>query len=245
MDIIPVIDLKAGQVVHARGGRRDEYRPIQTPLSPTSNPIDVVAGLRTVFAFSRLYIADLDAIEHAGDHAATLTALQATWPALELWVDNGVTNADDAASFLARRAGSLVIGSESQTSPALLMSLRGHPRVVLSLDFRGDAFQGPPEILADTNAWPQRIIVMTLARVGSTAGPDLARISDISRRAAGRALYAAGGVRNAADLVNAATSGAVGALVATSLHNGALTAADIVRLETSRSPPPAAGEKTG
>ncbi len=241
MDIIPVIDLKAGQVVHAHGGRRDEYRPIQTPLSPTSDPADVVAGLRTVFAFNRLYIADLDAIEHTGDHAATLAALQATWPALELWVDNGMAHAA-AAGFLARHAGSLVIGSESQTSPALLQSLRGHSSVVLSLDFRGDAFQGPPEILADTDLWPQRIIVMTLARVGSTAGPDLARIGDISRRAGGRAIYAAGGVRNADDLAKAAASGAAGALVATSLHNGALTAAD---LEAALSPPLIARERNG
>ena len=40
MDVIPVIDIKNGQVVHAQGGRRDSYRPIQTPLSATSDPAD-------------------------------------------------------------------------------------------------------------------------------------------------------------------------------------------------------------
>ena len=52
-------------------------------------------------------------------------------------------------------------------------------RIVLSLDFRGDAFQGPQEILAEPALWPQRVIVMTLARVGSGAGPDLERLAAI------------------------------------------------------------------
>ena len=63
MDVIPVIDIKNGQVVHAQGGRRDSYRPIRTPLSPTSAPADVAAGLLRLAPFRNLYIADLDAIE--------------------------------------------------------------------------------------------------------------------------------------------------------------------------------------
>ena len=35
MEIIPVVDLKGGVVVRARMGQREEYRPIETPLSPT------------------------------------------------------------------------------------------------------------------------------------------------------------------------------------------------------------------
>lgn len=218
MDIIPVIDLKSGQVVHARGGRRDDYRPIETPLSKTSAPADVVGGLLRRYAFSRIYVADLDAIARVGDHEATLRALMARFPDLEFWVDNGAASGE----FLGRHTGSLVVGSESQTSTSVLRSLRDNPRVVLSLDFRGDAFQGPPDILADPGLWPARIIVMTLGRVGSAAGPDLARIGAVARRAAGRSVYAAGGVRNAQDLDDAAAAGAAGALVATALHSGTL-----------------------
>ena len=68
---------------------------------------------------------------------------------------------------------------------------------MLSLDFRGDAFQGPQEILTDPALWPRRVIVMTLARVGSGAGPDLARLAAIGSIAGGREIYAAGGVRDA------------------------------------------------
>jgi phosphoribosylformimino-5-aminoimidazole carboxamide ribotide isomerase len=227
MEVVPVIDLKGGEAVRARGGRRDEYRPIETPLSPSSRPADVVAGLLRLFPFRRVYVADLDAIERVGDHAAVLAGLVETWPWLDFWVDNGIRHADQAAAWLAGCSGSLVIGSESQSSPDLVQSLRMNPRVVLSLDFRGDVFQGPPTILADADLWPSRVIAMTLAKVGSGAGPDLARIKEIVGRGGLRQVYAAGGIRDGGDLRLAASAGAAGALVATALHGGALTAAEL------------------
>ena len=36
--IIPAIDLKDGAVVHASGGMRAAYRPIETPLGPAKIP---------------------------------------------------------------------------------------------------------------------------------------------------------------------------------------------------------------
>jgi phosphoribosylformimino-5-aminoimidazole carboxamide ribotide isomerase len=62
MEIIPVIDVMGGVVVRARMGQRDRYRPIATPLSATSDPVDVARGLLAVHAFKTLYVADLDAI---------------------------------------------------------------------------------------------------------------------------------------------------------------------------------------
>ncbi len=227
MDVVPVIDLKGGEVVRAVGGRRDEYRPIETPLSPSSKPSDVLAGLLRLFPFRRIYVADLDAIERVGDHVSVLAALAEARPELEFWVDNGIGDADEAAAWLAQCTGCLVIGSESQSSPDLVRSLCRNPRVVLSLDFRGDAFRGPRAILADAGLWPSRVIAMTLAQVGSGAGPDLSRIAEVARRGGGRQAYAAGGIRNAQDLVLAARAGAAGALVATALHAGALTAAEL------------------
>ena len=59
---------------------------------------------------------------------------------------------------------------------------------------------------------------MTLARVGSGAGPDVERLASIQSIAAGREIYAAGGVRNAADLRALKERGVSGALIATALH---------------------------
>lgn len=230
MDVIPVIDLKGGAVVHARQGRRDEYRPIETPLSRSSAPLDVVAGLMRLHPFRRLYVADLDAIGGDGDHADDLRAIAQRFPALELWVDGGIGDPAAAEVWLRSGTGSMVLGSESQPGPDLLRALRGDPRIVLSLDFRGEAFQGPAAILEDASLWPARVIVMTLARVGAASGPDRVRVEQTVARAAGAQVYAAGGVRDAVDLDALARVGAAGALVATALHAGAIAGDELDRV---------------
>jgi phosphoribosylformimino-5-aminoimidazole carboxamide ribotide isomerase len=227
MNIIPVLDLRGGVAVRAQMGERHRYLPIVSPLSPTSDPVDVMQGLLTVHPFTTFYLADLDAIEGTGDNTPVLHRLRAEFPALALWVDNGVAGVAAATRWLEADAGHLVVGSESQKDMALLRHMADHDRVVLSLDFRGDAFQGPEELLRDTAAWPRRLIVMTLARVGSGAGPDLDHLCAVRDMAAGRDIYAAGGVRDGADLAALKRAGIAGALVATSLHDGRLRGSDI------------------
>ena len=61
---------------------------------------------------------------------------------------------------------------------------------------------------------------MTLARVGSGEGPDLARLRQIMVKNPGRRLYAAGGVRDLDDLKGLNDAGAAGVLVASALHDG-------------------------
>jgi phosphoribosylformimino-5-aminoimidazole carboxamide ribotide isomerase len=227
MEIIPVLDLKGGVVVRARMGERHLYAPIVTPLAATSDPLDVARGLLAVHPFATLYVADLDAIEGSGDNSAALRQITRGCPGVSLWVDNGIAEAAAAARWLDGGIGSLVLGSETQQDAALVRKLAGDDRVVLSLDFRGDAFQGPSEILDDPSAWPARVIAMTLARVGGGAGPDVERLSEVRRIAPGRRIYAAGGVRDAADLAALARAGIAGALVATALHDGRLGRAEI------------------
>jgi phosphoribosylformimino-5-aminoimidazole carboxamide ribotide isomerase len=230
MEVIPVLDLKGGVVVHARMGMRSEYRPIDTPLSPSSKPTDVARGLLSIYPFTSFYIADLDAIERRGDNNAALMELKRAFPNLVFWVDNGVDHLDSAKRWFDVGIGCLVIGSETQKNGELIRHFQHDERVVLSLDFRGDAFIGPAALLDDTGAWPADIIVMTLARVGGAVGPDMERLAVIKAKGSGKRVYAAGGVRGADDLAALARARIAGALVATCLHNGALTGAQIARL---------------
>ncbi len=227
MQVIPVIDLMGGVVVRARMGDRASYQPLESPLSRTSDPVAVVNGLLSVYPFSTLYAADLDAIQANGENIPTLRRIRAEFPALQMWVDNG--GADPAAleALIGADLGAPVIGSESQRNSALIAQHRGSRRIILSLDFRGDAFQGPGQILAEPALWPRRIIVMTLARVGSAAGPDLARFAAIRSIAGGREIYAAGGVRDTTDLLALKAAGASGALIATALHERRIVGADL------------------
>ena len=67
MRIIGVIDLKDGQAVHARGGRRDEYRPVSEAAGTVINGDAVkLAGVYLEsFGLTDIYVADLDAIASA------------------------------------------------------------------------------------------------------------------------------------------------------------------------------------
>jgi phosphoribosylformimino-5-aminoimidazole carboxamide ribotide isomerase len=233
MDVIPVIDLKGGVVVHARVGERDRYRPIDTPLAPTCDPVDVVRGLLSIHPFTRLYIADLDAITRSGGNGLTISRLRAAFPAVTFWVDSGIADLGAADHWLQAGLGHLVLGSEAQADASLVGHFADDPRVVLSLDFRGDSFQGPPALLRDGAGWPRKVIVMTLTRVGSGAGPDLERLCAIRDAAGGRRIYAAGGVRDGADLAALEKAGIAGALVASCLHDGSLRASDIEKLQRS------------
>lgn len=230
MLIIPVLDIKHGLVVRARMGQRDRYFPIETPLSPTAEPVDVAQGLRAIYPFQTFYIADLDAIESGLQNTSVMRALASLDPAPEVWIDAGFRGADGIARALAQERVVAVLGSETQTDTALLSRFTKNPRLVLSLDFRGEDFFGPPAILANPDLWPPRVIVMTLARVGANAGPDFDRLKAIKDLAAGRDIIAAGGVRNATDLERLEAMGVAAALVATALHRGAISGQAIAEL---------------
>ena len=227
MQAIPVVDLMDGKVVRARMGDRASYRPIESVLSPTSDALDVVRGLLALYPFPILYVADLDAIQRNGDNLLALRRIRTEFPALRMWIDNGVADLEAFDAIVRADLGAPVIGSKSQRDGALVARHGNSSRIVLSLDFRGDAFQGPAEILAEPGLWPGRVIVMTLARVGSGAGPDLTRLAAIRSVAGGRELYAAGGVRDAADLSALKCAGAAGVLIATALHDGRFGRADL------------------
>ena len=227
MDIIPVIDLMHGRVVHARRGERERYAPVQSVLCASSAPLDVVDALLDFHPFARIYIADIDAIQQRGHHRTTVAQIRARHPQLEIWLDAGIARASELPQWQALDA-TCIIGSESVGSVDDYRELRERcgERAVLSLDFAAQGYRGPAALLDDPQSWPERVIAMTLAQVGSDAGPDRERLAQIRKAAAGQ-VYAAGGVRNLNDLRQLEGWGISGALVASALHAGRLTPAEI------------------
>jgi phosphoribosylformimino-5-aminoimidazole carboxamide ribotide isomerase len=223
-----------GEVVHARRGHRDAYRPIRSGLATGADPRVIAGALLALAPFRRLYVADLDAIRGQGDNDAAVAALAAAHPDVELLVDRGAIRSGARA-----RPGTPVLGTESfSDAQALTRALNASP-AVLSLDHDADGPIGPTTIHADAALWPSRVILMTLARVGAAEGPDFAHLEATQARAGHRLIYAAGGVRDAADLHALARLGAAGALVASALHDGRLTASDLAAaLQGSPRTPP-------
>lgn len=229
MDVIPVLDVQGGRVVRAVQGDRANYRPIETPLAANSDPVSVAKGLRALYPFRRVYVADLDGIAGLGRNVHLTPALSRVFTGADIWIDAGTTSRGAARAVLAAPVATLVIGSESLESLSAARDILAESpqRSVLSLDFRGDEFMGPDELLADAALWTDRVIVMTLSRIGASVGPDLARINEIVRRAGDRKVYAAGGVRDCRDLEALASAGASGALVSTALHDQKISAGDL------------------
>ena len=233
--LIPVIDLMGGIVVHARAGERARYEPLRSRLADGSEAVDIVRGLLGLHPFDTVYIADLDAIQRRGDHFPLIDRLRAEFPNLELWVDGGFEELGTCRRFLGAGLGELVLGSESQRDTGVLEALGGERRLVLSLDFKGEERLGPGALFERPELWPERMIVMTLARVGGATGPDLVRLAAIRALAPDRRLFAAGGVRDQDDLKTLVVADAAGVLLASALHDGRLTADDLTAIS---SPPP-------
>lgn len=232
MEIVPVIDLKGGQAVHARRGERASYQPVRSALCPSSDPLAVARNFLAIHPFAKIYIADLDAIQGEGDNLEALERLRAALPRTRFWIDSGLAEETECRAWLARGLGDLVLGSETQADGPLLARLGAEMpgRVVLSLDFQGERFLGPEALLAESAAWPREVIVITLARVGAGLGPDLGRLGAIRAKARDRRIYAGGGVRDTADLLALREAGIAGALVATALHEGRIGRRDVADL---------------
>ena len=234
-NLIPVIDLKDGMVVHARGGRRAEYAPIQSNLCKGADPETIMAALLRLHSFRTFYFADLDAILRQGSNHEVLRKLRERFPAIELWADTGISDEAALAHWLDAGLGRPVIGSESLLDAGFVSVIRERykePAPVLSLDYQGEDFRGPPALLTHPERyWPQRVLAMNLHRVGSDKGPDLVLIVGLASRVPGCRVYAAGGVRSIEDLKKIVVTGAAGALLASALHDGRIGSADLVRFE--------------
>jgi len=227
MQIVPVVDILAGHAVRAVRGERSAYRPLESSLCRGSDPVVVARALLDACASECLYVADLDGLTGRAPQTALLASLLAAAPELEIWLDAGFASPAAAAAVLDQLpAGSArvtpVIASESLPHAQAIGEFTDRwPQALLSLDQRKGTPLGAEACWTESRAWPQRVIVMTLDRVGSFEGPDLATIVQVRARAGGeRMVIGAGGVRSVADLAAGARAGADAWLVASALHDG-------------------------
>jgi phosphoribosylformimino-5-aminoimidazole carboxamide ribotide isomerase len=217
MQVIPVIDLKNQQVVHAKKGQRQLYQPIASELCSSTDLLTVVQCFLELAQFKVIYIADLDAITHAGNHDPLLIKCCAHYPDTQFWIDHGgklSIAGNHPANYIP------IIGSEN-LHPSQLSTLKGYHRPwVLSLDHNSQGRMGPDSLFNDNQYWPNKIIAMSLNSVGSFSGPDwslIARYQD--HLGPQQQLIASGGVRDIEDLIKLQDTGIQHVLIASALHN--------------------------
>jgi phosphoribosylformimino-5-aminoimidazole carboxamide ribotide isomerase len=238
MHVLPVLDLMAGQVVRGIAGRRGEYRPVVSRLTPSSEPAAVAAAFADHFGLTEFYLADLDAI--GGNAPAFDVYAQLGAGGHRLWVDAGIRTPERARELVRAGVERVVVGLETVAGPAVLAAAVEElgERVVFSLDLR----DGRP--LGAVAAWPAQgvegiaahavalgvgtVIVLDLARVGVGSGTGVEGLcARLTRACPGLAVYAGGGVRGASDLRQLRAAGVRGALVASALHDGLLSREDV------------------
>jgi len=229
MQVIPVLDLLDGHAVRAVRGERSHYRPIQSSLCATSNPLEVARALIAATGSRTLYVADLGAILGRGAHTETLAALcDALGDEVAIWLDAGFAGYASMRALFegiahimrCPRPATLVpvFGTETLTDASAIAdaSAAGY-EPILSLDYHGGRALGASSL--DSASWPSRVIVMTLDQVGANAGPDLRTFAALQAVAGERQLIGAGGVRHHDDLARAAQCGAQAWLVASAIHD--------------------------
>jgi phosphoribosylformimino-5-aminoimidazole carboxamide ribotide isomerase len=248
MEIIPVLDLAHGVAVHARAGERARYGPVRSVLSPdcVGDPLALIRAFRDRLGTERCYLADLDAIEGGAVQGGVLRRLAELEGALGglLLVDAGTRSPEAALELLSLGANEVVVGLETLRAFADLASVVeavGRHRVVFSLDLRvgrpivysdggrADGFAGDALRLATqaVETGVTGLVVLDLARVGTGQGVDLGLLGALRRHLPGIRLLAGGGVRSRRDLERMRDAGCDGALVASAIHDGSITFADV------------------
>jgi len=251
MEIIPVLDVTLGVAVHAQGRVRADYAPVKSVLAPDQpgDPLALARAYRDVLGAQVCYVADLDAIQGGPIQRGLIRDLAEfqTGFAGELMVDAAAGDPDGALEVLSAGASDAVVGLETLRSfgdLAGMVEIVGASRVVFSLDLQlgspvlhpliEDAAGAMPDAMSlaaqAAAAGVGAILVLDLGRVGTGTGVDLGLLEALRRRHPAVRLLAGGGVLTRKDLERMEEAGCDGALVASAIHAGRITAEDVAAL---------------
>jgi phosphoribosylformimino-5-aminoimidazole carboxamide ribotide isomerase len=238
MRIIPVLDLKAGQAVHAEAGDRAHYQPLRSVLHGGADPIALARACREVLGADELYLADLDAIAGAPPALGIYQELAEVIPTL--WVDAGVRDRSDVPPLLDAGASTVVAGLETLHGPSALAEVvarTGAARIVFSLDLRA----GRP-LIDTSSSWgtsdprllagmalalgARRLLLLDLARVGTGRGTGTIPLlrALVASSSPAPEIAVGGGIAGPADLPPLARAGAAAVLIGSALHDGRIQA---------------------
>lgn len=236
MRVIPVIDLLGGHVVRGVGGQRDKYRPIESQLVDSSEPLAVANAIRDHLGTNYIYVADLDGIRTGELSRDCLENLALA--GFDVLLDAGAFELRQVGLLLDLGVRDVVIALETlkdQTAVAASIEKFGPERVVFGLDLKANwpvmSEQCPwsdltPGQIAEeaVGLGVERMIVLDLHAIGRASGvPTLPLCRRLLESHPKLRLITGGGIRTQDDIDTLEGEGLDGVLVASALHDGRLT----------------------
>jgi phosphoribosylformimino-5-aminoimidazole carboxamide ribotide isomerase len=244
MRIIPVIDLWNSQTVHAVKGERKHYKPVQSILCASSDPVEIASAFRKRLGLNEIYIADLNAIRHADSvrHRSIVKTL-CSWENTDILLDAGIADPRSATFWMETGIRKVVIGSETLTSLEDLEKIAkaiGQQRVAFSLDTRNGKTLSKCRELVDLsplhalerihNLGFREVLLLDLSRVGSGYGANLPLTAEVRARFPEMIVLVGGGITGIEEMKTIQSLGVGGVLVATVLHQGIVGTEHLSRL---------------
>ena len=229
MDLIPVLDLLDGRVVHGKKGERDKYIPVESVLTNTAEPLDVARAFRDSLDLKKFYIADLDSIQGKGDNTNIIEELSRL-DGVELMVDSGWSSGEDLDERVIEAVDRIILGTENLDSMDFVRRILenyGEDKVVLSVDMEAgelltdiSGLESPEEAVERfSNMGFRKFILLDLRRVGSEEGVN-SDVEKIIRKFPDLDIITGGGIRDSKDAIKLFEEGFEGLLIATAFHNG-------------------------
>ncbi len=220
-------------MVHAVRGKRSEYQSLKSKLCKSTDPLTVALVLKAC-GFRELYVADLDAIICKGSNLPLIGKIVKKTE-LQLLVDAGITNLQEAKKLNKIKIQRIIIGTEILQDLHFVKDLIeqfGSEKIIVSIDLKNGKILSASEELSRMDILHlmdklqemrvSQLIILDLARVGSNEGVDLILLKKILSSFTGK-VYVGGGIRDMNELLELNKLGVAGVLLATALHSGAIS----------------------
>ena len=231
--IIPVIDILNSKAVHAIKGERDKYKPFESYLFQSSDPIEIIQLINRRLGFNEFYIADLDSILYKKPNFEILNEIMAI-PKLEIILDPGIVDQKDIINFSGYNLKGLILGLETLKNIKVIeqsLQILKQNEIIVSIDmFKEQILSHAKDIKAYDpirliklleSSGIRNVILLDLFRVGQKIGGIPPLYLEIVKSFTGD-IYVGGGIKNYRDILDYKEQNFAGILIATALYDGTI-----------------------
>jgi phosphoribosylformimino-5-aminoimidazole carboxamide ribotide isomerase len=236
--IIPVIDILNSKAVHAKKGERNKYRPLESPLLNTTDPVLIVKKLSSL-GFKCIYLADLDAITKKNPNITLLEEITSISD-VSIYLDPGIRSEKEINTYLDIRINKLIIGLETVYNLDVIsncFSFLPKNKIIISVDmYRKKIISNckslnnldPIEVIEKlNNVGVFEIILLDLFRVGQKMDGIPKLYEKIKKTFTGKVLVG-GGIKNLNDIKTYQKANYAGVLIGTALYDGTIDHEDLI-----------------